>query len=341
MTQNAAIPLRDGRLLQTSAWTYPIGPDQQQRLIALLRTEWRQTDFDWLQAMNGDYSETLTIRSVVGCIDGVDVGTASIYYAKDQPEVSLLGNVLTHRDFRRLQIAQQLTDFCVQSSFETGCRVTYLGTTRSPRCVYLNCGFDWVSGGVMRRPAPGAEEVEAELFAANQSTTIREANWGDLPGVALLVAQPSDALVIDYPRGILSPSFASMGRCVSNFPVIWYDVANSGGTMCVLSGDKPGRVLGFGSLTPGMGQGRRHLAVIEITTHDSYRNQARRLMKWLSEKALQKRIQVLQAHVASHDQYKAELFHDAGFRPVAELDKQLCIGDRVFSAFIYQRDNQL
>ena len=93
--------------MRTSLLTYPIEPAEQQRLIRLLRTEWNQTDFDWLQAMNGDYSDALTIRSVVGHIDNVDAGTASVYYAAERPEVSLVGNVVTHPSCRRLQVGRR------------------------------------------------------------------------------------------------------------------------------------------------------------------------------------------------------------------------------------------
>jgi GNAT superfamily N-acetyltransferase len=336
--EDSTITLADGRRMRTSLLTYPIEPAEQQRLIRLLRTEWNQTDFDWLQAMNGDYSDALTIRSVVGHIDNVDAGTASVYYAAERPEVSLVGNVVTHPSCRRLQVGRRLTDIVVEASIAAGCRFSYLGTTRSPRCVYLNCGFEWVSGGVMRRIAPGAGDVESEFFADGQPTAIREATWGDLPGLAVLVAQPSETLVWDYPRGILSRSAAPMSRCVSNFPVIWHDVAARGGAMCVLTGGGPSRVLGFGTLTPGMGHGRRHLAVIDIATHDGYRSEAGRMIEWLTKAASRIGIRILQACIASCDQHKVALFSDAGFSPVAVIDKQLVVADRTIGVTIFQRE---
>ena len=331
------IQLPDGQTMQLSLWTYPVAFPVQAELIQLWRTEWDKTDFDWLSAMNGDYSDTLTIQTIIGRVGGVAAGTASTYFAVDRPEVSLVGNVLTDSTHRRLGIGCHLTDAVVRASFATGCKVCYLGTTRSSRCVYLNCGFDWVSGGVMRRAAPGAADPEPDLFAPGQQSSIRAANWSDMPAMAVLVAQPLDCVAIDYPRGLLSPKHAPMNRCVSNFPVVYYNVLAQGGSMCVLAGEGSGRTLGFGSLTPGPGSGRRHLAVLDAVTHDHYLDRFDSLVTWLLQQAANIGVQTVQAMAAYGDHHKLEGFCRGGFEPIEELPDRLRLDGNSIAVTVLER----
>ncbi len=56
--------------VQITRHVYPVEPVGQQELIRLWRSEWTRTDYDWLEALNGDYGDTLTIVSLVwrvGC----------------------------------------------------------------------------------------------------------------------------------------------------------------------------------------------------------------------------------------------------------------------------------
>ena len=104
------VKLTDERTMTIAAAVYPIPIPDQITLIQLWRTEWDKTELDWLAAMNGDYSRTLAIHSVIGTIDGQAAGTADVYHAVEEPEVALVGSVLTHPDFRSLGIATHLTN---------------------------------------------------------------------------------------------------------------------------------------------------------------------------------------------------------------------------------------
>ena len=329
--------LPDGRRLRIELWTLPIPPQRQAELIALYRTEWNKTDFDWLDAMNGDYSDTLVIQAAIARLDADPVATASVYYPVREPQVALIGNVLTHRDCRGLGIARRLTDRAARQAFAAGCRVCYLGATRSQRSLYLHCGFEWVSGGVMRRPAPDGEAYEAEAFAPGQATAVRGAVWADMPGLACLLAQPAECLVADYPRGLYSTRYVPMTRCVSNFPAIWYDVQARGGVMCVLAGANPHRILGFGSLTPGPGAARRHRAVIDAAAHDHYGESAKAVIDWLIARCPELGIRAAEAYVASTDKQKAAWFASAGFRPAAELPRKLHVDGRDIDVTVLER----
>ena len=330
------IQLSDGRHLLTTWHTYPVAQAEQATLISLWQSEWTKTDFDWLPALNGAYSETLRIDSLVGTIEGVPVATATVLFPGNDPEVSVISSVITLPAYRRLGIAAQLTDRAAIRSFSAGCQVCYLGGTS----VYCRCGFDWYAGVIMRRAAPQAGECESHFFAPGQSTSVREAQWGDLPGTACLIAQRPDCLVIDYPRGLISGKYSAELRCVSNFPLLWDDATNHGGTVCVLAGEAAHRVLGVGTLTPGAGNSRRHVAVVDLFAHDHYATDASRILEYLIGQAVKRDVESLQAYVAVDDRNKMAWFEQARFKPVTTLTGQLRIEDRPIDVKILQRQTQ-
>ncbi len=330
MEDQYSIRLRDGRTLEIEVLTFPIDSSRQKALIGLWRTEWTQGDYDWLRSMNGDYSRHLRIQAVLGTIEGRPAGTASVCYPCREPEVSVVGSVLTHPDCRRLGVAEALTGAVVDRSYRAGCRVSYLGATRDPRNVYLRCGFRWWNGGVMRREREDSSRCEEAFFATGQATSVRESNWGDLPAFACFVVQPWDTRVLDYPRALLSGKYVKLQRCVSNFPAVHEEAVARGGVLGVLVGQSPHRVLGFGSITPEPGQSRRHKAVIDVCSHDGYAEGAESLIRWLMSQAARRGIEHLQAYLAASDMGKQEWFRRFGLKPLARLPGQLRLeGERV------------
>ena len=319
--------LANGQTLKMKVLVYPVQPEDQWRLISLWRTEWRTANnYDWLCALNGDYCRSLTIQSVIGKLDGVTAGTATVCYPKADPEVAVVGSVLTHPNFRRLGIAEHLTNAVTDLAFTAGCKVSYLGTEHRPRPVYLRSGYNWHNGGVMRRAAPGSEECENEFFAPGQKTRVRPAAWGDLSGLACLLSQSLDCWVIDYPRGYISGKHIPLHRCVSNFPYVYDSVTDRGGAMMMLIGEKAHRVLGFGTVTPEPGPASKHVAIVDAATHDDYIDQLPRLVEKLKGEAVRLGVRIVRALVGELDLYKKECFLHQGFRGVAELSGQLNIG---------------
>lgn len=332
MMSDEIIKLSDGRHLRVAWHACPLAPSDQMTLISLWQSEWTKTDFDWLPALKGAYGKTLRIESVVGMLDGIPVATATVLFPRADPEVSVISSVVTLPAYRRLGIAAQLTDRAASRSFSLGCKVCYLGGTS----VYRRCGFDWYAGVIMRRAAPQAGEIESCFFAPGQSVFVREAQWGDLPGTACLIAQRPDCVVIDYPRGLISGKHADEQRCVSNFPLLWDDAVDHGGTVCALVGEAAHRILGVGTLTPGAGAARRHAAVIDLFVHDHHVAHAAKILQYLIDEAARREVITLQAFVALEDREKMGWFEHAQFVPVATLTGQLRIGDRLIDVMILQ-----
>jgi GNAT superfamily N-acetyltransferase len=312
--------------LTLEARTYPLPPATQAELIQLWRTEWHRTDYDWLEALNGDYSEHLVITSVLGRYQGEPVATATVLYAQQQPQVALLGNVLTHHTFRRQGFAGQVIEAALAVARGVGCAACFLGTQARPRNVYLQHGFVWHTGVVMRKTLR-EESFERSYFAAGQPAAIRAAHWGDLPGVTLLVVQPLATACLDYPRGLLSGRYAPVERCVSNFPVLWHDTVLRGGTLSVLAEPQKGRIFGFASVTRGPGPARRHTAVIELVAEDHYEAHLPAMLEHLLHYCRECGVQDVEVYVTDGDTAKARSVSEAGFTPVARLSGAIRLSD--------------
>ena len=337
MSHKRKYPLKDGRELEVVRMTYPIGPGDRMRIIELLQQEWPRTDVDWLQSMRGAYSDTLRTQVALGMVDDDLVATASIAFASDRPEVGVVEDVMTREDFRGLGIASILTEQLVQTAWKAGCRVVYLGNALRQVSVYEKIEFRRLYGAIMRRPSPVEKEPEKRFYAPGQATTVREANWGDLPAVACLMAQPMESLSLDFSRGLVSPRYAPPIRCVSNFTALWYGVQALGGLMLTLVGEGPHRILGLASMTPGPAPLRHHSAVLDALAHDAYTDGLNPLLKQLVETAGEKGIRLLQAFVAASDHLKAETFRSVGLSPVATLPEAIRLNDSPVDAILMQR----
>ena len=309
--------------VQITRHVYPVEPVGQQELIGLWRSEWSRTDYDSLEALNGDYADTLTIVSFVGRVENQPVATATVIFASDQPEVSLIGNVLTLASHRGRGIARTLTEAAVTNSFDAGCKVAYLGSARTEGNVYEQCGFERLAGCVMRRPAPGHTLSETEFFAADQPTEIRHAVWGDMPGLVSLLAQPLNTAVIDYPRCLLSVKFADPMRCVSAFPAVYDEVRQRDGVMLVLAAHNSGRIFGLATLTPGPAPGRAHNAMIDIAAHDHYQQAMDPMLDRLRQEAADRDIEMLTAGVAVTDTAKTDALSRAGLITISQRSGHL------------------
>ena len=330
------IELRTGEKMTVTFLTYPIDRQDQIQLIDLLQHEWERTDVDWLESMRGLHAETLKTRAVLGWLDGRPVATATVVYPVEEPEVCVVEDVMTLAQYRGRGIGEKLSNMVVDLAFEAGCRVAYLGNTpTSQGSVYLKCGFERISGAIMRRPAPGQETCERDFYAPGQSTSVRQTQWGDLPGLACLMGQPLDCVLLDFRQGLVSSRYAEPVRCVSNFTSVWYDAQSRGGIMLTLAGESSSRVLGFGSLVPGPPPLRNRSALIDVAVHDHYAHGAQRIIDQLKKESRKRHIERLEAWVSESDFHKAAWFTDSGFSHEATLPRQLRLAEKTLAVKVY------
>jgi GNAT superfamily N-acetyltransferase len=328
----------DPEQFEVTVHRYPIDPAARTRLIDLLQQVFPRTDVDWLQSMRGQYADVLTTWQVVGTLDGTPVGSASVAFAVDSPEVCVIEDVITVPAARRRGIARTLTERAVQIAFDAGCRVAYLGNAPIVSSVYEHIGFTRLAGACMRRPGPGGEDYEGVAFAPGQRTVVRETNWGDLSAVVCLMAQPIVPALAHYDQGLVSPLAAAPRRAVSNFTSVKYAVESAGGNMwSLVSVDSPHRVLGFVSVMPGPGPLREHTGRFEVTCHDQYAGDASVLLETAIGWATEQGKVLLEAFVAETDNTKREWFEEAGFVEVARLPGVLSIADRRVEAIVLHR----
>lgn len=313
-TAEADISLNDGRSLGASVWRYPLSPDEQAVVIGLWRSEWEESGIDWAPWVSGAYADVMVTETAVVWSDGEAVATASVGYPARDPEVCGVMNVVTLHRFRGCGIGSRLTDLLVTRAFRAGCTSAYLGNVPTPSCTYEKCGFVRLNGVFMRRAASPTFDPESALFAPGQPTSVRPADFGDMPCLAALVAQPLDTLLLDFPRGLVSAGQLAPDRGLAQFGAVWYASRRSGGTMLVLTGATAHRVLGFGSLTPGPGSARRWLADVDFVCHGHYRKDGPALLGALVHAARWTRtIQALRLYTADVDEWKRRCAADLGF----------------------------
>ena len=340
MQPDATIQLNDGRTLEVTIWRYPVAlRDQAATLIELWRTEWQETGFDWLQWLLGVYADVLVTQTAVGWIEGAAVAAATVCYPVKEPEVSVVMNVVTREAFRGLGIANQMTDLVVGLAFRAGCTSAYLGNSPTPRSTYEKCGFVRLSGVFMRRFSRAESlETEASLFAPGQSTAVRSANWGDIPGHAALVAEPIETLILDYPRGLISARYLAPERGLTQFSTVWYDSRRSGGDMQVLIGDTAHRVLGFGSFTPGLGSANNWLANMDFVCHDAYVNHAPMLLRSLIDATkATPHVRTMRLLTAPADAWKQRCASVCGFGEPVKSMEELRLGEKKVKLMVQER----
>jgi GNAT superfamily N-acetyltransferase/L-amino acid N-acyltransferase YncA len=308
--------------LQLDTLPYPLAVMARDELICLLRTEWTATDYNWLEAMRGDYSGQLAITSVVVRRQGMPLATATIHFARLQPEVAVIGNVLTLRQHRDQGLASRVIEVALKLAWDAGCKVCLLGTARNPHNVYMHHDFAWENGMVMRCHFKAAD-FEQKCFTPGQSAVIRAAHWGDLPGLALLAAQPVATICLDYPRGLLSGRYLAAQRCLSNFPVLWYDTSARGGLLAVLAGPENSRVFGFGSVTLTANGTHPRTATVEFASHDHYAPHLPALLAHLLNDCREREVRQAEAKVAAGDEAKLACLSAAGFTVTARLPAAL------------------
>ncbi len=315
---------------------YPLDPAGQQELIALWRSEWTRTDYDWLEALNGDYAQTLTTVSIVARVDGRAVASATVNFARHSPETCLIGNVVTLADFRGKGLAKSVTEAAVALGFDAGCTMAFLGSSKRNGNVYERCGFTRLAGSIMSRSAPGYTGTGRE-FSTHQAVEIREAVWGDMPGFVRLLTEPLADSVVDEPRGLVSIAAADPLRCVSAFAVVREDVSREGGVMLMLASRDGHRIFGMATLTPGPGASGKHRATIDLAVHANYAALREELAARLLDEAAARDLTHLDARVAVADTGKLDVLSRAGFRPVATLEGYLRLRDGLADAVRLER----
>lgn len=323
MTETTILPLRNGKSMEVSLFTFPLDETVRRELLPLLYAEWPVPDYDLAAAAAGEYASTLNIVAALSRIDGRTAGSAQAIYAARQPEVAMVGFVLTQEEYRGLGIGAKITDIVTNFALGAGCKVAFLGSNIRPDCVYLRAGYTYYNGGVMRRLAEDAEDLEATYFEPGQELQVRPAEWGDLPGTSFLLIRPYEWIAADYQRGLFSGRFTTQRRCVSNFPYIYYDIVEREGVFMVLSGSKRNRLLGIATVTPGRAAIQKHAAVVDFILHENYYSAAARLLLETLAAAEAKGIEQVTAYVAQRDMAKADVLIQLGFREIGLLPRQL------------------
>ena len=106
---SAAPAVASQQELQIKIVQPPLQPELQQQLFDLLWPEWQSGDYDWLQSMRGEFTG-LEIAVAFGTFGGGElVGTAKVNLSATEPEVAVVGDVLTSQHARGRGVAEAMT----------------------------------------------------------------------------------------------------------------------------------------------------------------------------------------------------------------------------------------
>jgi len=332
------VSLRDGSELLVHTLIPPIEDSMRHDLKALLQTEWVGGDMSWDATMTGKYADSLAFVTCVGLRDGRMAGTATTAYAARHAEVGVVCDVVTLEEFRGMGVARAVTQRVTDYFFNQGGRALYLGTGREESAwrVYQRIGFEWFHGGVMRNLPSQSDDFDEGYFATGQATSVRDAQWGDMPGVSALFTRPYGALAGDYGRGMFSVRYAEQGRCVSNFPHIYYDVIDKRGSCQVLVGQTPHRVLGLASITPIDTAMRCHVGRLEILTHENFYEHGPALLRATAKAGRALGLQRAVAYVPAMDTARLQWMRDAGADKVGVLHGQVQLKDQLVDIEVFE-----
>ena len=334
------VSLRDGSELAMHTFIAPIEASVRRELKAVLQSEWADGDLHWDATMAGEYADSLTMVTCAGMRNGRMAGTATTAYAAQEMEVGVVCDVVTLAEFRGLGIARAVTQVVTDHFFSQGGRALYLGTGREESAgrVYQRVGFEWFHGGVMRNLPAQSADFDDDYFAPGQATSIRGAQWGDMPGVTALFTRPYEALAGDYGRGMFSSRYADQGRCVSNFPHIYYDVTDKQGSCQVLIGETAHRVLGLASITPIDGAPRRHVGQLEIMTHEAHHEHGPALLQATAKAGQALGMRRAVAYVPTMDAAKRQWMRQAGAEEVGILHGQVQLKDQSVDVEMFESE---
>jgi GNAT superfamily N-acetyltransferase/RimJ/RimL family protein N-acetyltransferase len=270
--------------------------------------------------LKGDLKEWLDTPYFVGEIDGVIAGSLGLFTGAEKADVGLVEFVLTDEDHRRKGVASVLLGTLVEYFGDRGGMALYL-CTANPHAgmLYEQHGFGYKVGDGMRYLVPGNEDFDATFLAFAGQATVRPANWGDLPQLAVLYNHEEPKWYIKEP---LSQCFHQT-RFESHFNKLMRRSEDERGCFFVLE-NPLGRTVGAAILEREDTYYQQHVANLSFRICPSYFSQAGELLRAVANQARSHSIGLLQIHVAASDQDQQEILRAAGYVEEARLRQRLC-----------------
>ena len=209
---------------------------------------------------------------------------------------------------------------------------------RAPHGIYRKLGFSAYGygrqafAGVIRLVVDErTEDFDRDYYAYDPDTSVRSANWGDLPYFIALLNYPHEWIVRAYNFGLIGLSvFDELGRSFMNFMKTL-----KADNPCLILEESNKRMVGtaYSSSLPAKSQS--HVKAVDFLVHPNYYEEAPKLVKTLIGELSNREIEKIQTYVATPDNSKVNILRLCGFEKEAVMHQQLLIGSNKIDLEIY------
>ncbi len=305
---------------------------------ALLLEVFEYGDYSFRAALRGDYADTLCCSFALAHRGPLLIGAAGCLYSHASPAIALLGPVAVRSSHRGRGIGAELIHRQLDHLEAEGCRAVYLGVADGHPAarLYARLGFGDYRGIVMRYLWSQADRFDAEYWRAEASVEVREVRWGDFPAVQALASVSASMYTYDLPRNLFSSRYVPPERFLGIFPEMMGALGKYGGVACVLVARPAETVVGIAQVRRLPGPARQHLAELDFYVHDNFLEHATTLVRETMLRCRQLPVRRLRCHSLDADHLKRIILVALGARPIATLERSVCIGGEFLDIVVHE-----
>lgn len=316
----------------------PLPPPLAWEAEALFVRIFEYTDYSLRAALSGSYSEHLDCVFTFARDEGRLIGVGGALCGRQNPAMAILGPIGVLETHRRQGVGTALVTSLLRCLRDRGCQVVYLGVSsgRAALGLYERLGFITHKGIVRRLFLGSQDNWEQAHFAPSNDWCIRRANWGDFPGVQVLLSHPCCMMTVDLSRGIFSSRYLEPTRFLGVFPEIMRTCQRQGGAVNVLVTRATRSVVGLAHVCRLPGRGRRHVAQLEFYVHDNHVDQAGSLVGATMRDARGLRVRTVRTSFLDCDTLKRRVVERLGGIHVATFNASALLDGTFEAIVVYQ-----
>ena len=296
------------------------------------------TDYSLRAALSGSYSEHLDCVFTFARDEDRLIGVGGALCGRQNSAMAILGPIGVLETHRRQGVGTALVMSLLTCLRDRGCQVVYLGVSSGHPALglYERLGFITYKGIVRRLFLGSQDNWEQAHFAPSNDRCIRRANWGDFPGVQVLLSHPSRMMTVDLSRGVFSSRYVEPTRFLGLFPEIMRTCQRQGGAVNVLVTRPTRSVVGFAHVCRFPGRGQRHVAQLEFYVHDNHVDQARSLVGATIRDAGCLGLRMVRTSLLECDSLKRRVVESLGGIQVATFNASALVDGRFEAVVVHQ-----
>jgi N-acetylglutamate synthase-like GNAT family acetyltransferase len=261
--------------------TTPLADGLAWEIESLLLKIFEYGDYSFRSALLGRYSDTLNCSFFLAKLKSNVIGVAGCLYANRNPGIAIVGPVGVAAEYRGDGVGTRLVASVINHLKLQGCMAVYLGVSPGTTAAdfYKALGFKRYKGVVMRFLLCSEAQFEKDYFGKCADVKVRQATWGDFPGIQGLMTYPCGMYTIDFQKNIFSSKYIEPTKFLSVFPEMMKTFAKHGGFANVLVAGHKENIVGFAHINRLPGEAQRHIAEFDFYVHDCFIDKAELLVQ--------------------------------------------------------------